>query len=172
LVPDQLELDFPNRHGLFCPNLLIPDELDYSAWNQQQIICCNCNGNRDSREQQQVDADIYQEQFAHGKRRVSRAHNVKGGEICPVLTSIGAAVAVGVIVNATGNHILPELGRQYDSHINPHVKKFLGTNEELKKVNTTPTPETAAPYMWTRDPSILTCLRTKYNTLPCICIFF
>jgi len=73
---------------------------------------------------------------------VSRAHNVKGGEICPVLTSIGAAVAVGVIVNATGKHVLPELGKQYESHILPQVNKLLGTNEELKKVTTTPTQAT------------------------------
>ena len=138
LVPDQRELDFPNRHGLFCPILLIPDEPDYSAWNQQQRFCCNCNGNWDSCEQQQTDAEKYQEQFAHGKRRVSRAHNVKGGEICPVLTSIGTAIAVGVIVDTTRKHVLPELENQYKSHIHPHVNKFLGVNEELEKATTTP----------------------------------
>ena len=145
LIPDQHELDFPNRHALHHRNLRVPDQPDYNASNQQQRICCNCNGNLDVCGQHQNDTDIYQP----GNCRISGTHNVNGGEICPVLATVGAAVAVGVIVKASEKYVVPKIIDHYDKHIKPNIDSAVNAaSVDLKKIS-----KSIEPTIATKPPS-------------------
>jgi len=108
-------------------DLLASGQHDYDASYQHQQICCNWNGGRHVGGQH-----MDPPQLAHEHPRMSDAHNVDGSKICPVLTSIGTGIAVGLIVKGA----VPEINKQYDTHLKKHVDGALEhANKHIQNIH-------------------------------------
>jgi len=145
---DLLELGPHDYDAAYHRDLLASGQHDYDASYQHQQICCNWNGSRHVGGQH-----MDPPQLAHEHPRMSDTHNVDGSQICPVLTSIGTGIAVGLIVKGA----VPEINKQYDTHLKKHVD---GAHKHIQNIHKSIAPSATA----TEPPAVKNSSKTTNPT--------